>query len=134
MAVITIWARRANRDEETLFLAIGGCLIIILTILRPWWFWRHPKAAWLRGLIGDGPTTLFYLGIAGTFLYMAYARHHQIQAIIRDCESRLATAPDAHARLRVLAEAPDTLLPKSGPKEHLALSCGRFRERGWVSP
>jgi hypothetical protein len=40
-------------------LAVGWC-----TWRRPWWFWHHPKAALLRGWVGDGATTIIYGAIA----------------------------------------------------------------------
>jgi hypothetical protein len=46
-------------------LAVLGVGIAALTIVRPWWFWSHPKAMFLRGLIGDHSTALLYLLIAG---------------------------------------------------------------------
>jgi hypothetical protein len=49
----------------------AGCGIVLagLTLVRPWWFWEHSKARWLRGLVGDEAAAVFYLLVAAACLY-----------------------------------------------------------------
>ena len=56
------------------FFAALALAIVTLTLLRPWWFWAHPKARILRDLIGDRPTMLLYLLIGGGIGWVAVAR------------------------------------------------------------
>ncbi len=46
-----------------------GALLIGATLLRPAWFWEHPKARWLRGLAGDSATIVLYL-VVGALLVL----------------------------------------------------------------
>jgi hypothetical protein len=41
-----------------------------VTARKPWWFWDHWKAHFLRRLIGDTATTVAYLAIAILLLYL----------------------------------------------------------------
>jgi hypothetical protein len=47
-----------------------GTFLTLMTVTRPWWFWEHYKARWLRGLIGDEPTALLYLALAGVMVWV----------------------------------------------------------------
>ena len=47
-----------------------GIFLMIMTVTRPWWFWENYRARWLRGLIGDEPTTLLYLALAGVMVWV----------------------------------------------------------------
>ncbi len=51
-------------------LALGWC-----TLRKPWWFWDHWKAGFVRGLIGDQATTIVYLVFAALLLYAALSGH-----------------------------------------------------------
>lgn len=49
---------------------VYGCLagaLALATLLRPWWFWEHRKARFVRDIIGDQGTIVLYLLIAGGF-------------------------------------------------------------------
>jgi hypothetical protein len=52
-------------------LAALGVAVAALTLLRPWWFWSHPKAMFFRDLVGDAGTTVVYLVIAGVMTWSA---------------------------------------------------------------
>jgi len=47
-----------------------GAFLALMTITRPWWFWENYKARWLRRLIGDEPTALVYLALAGVMVWV----------------------------------------------------------------
>ena len=47
-----------------------GAFLALMTVTRPWWFWDHYKARWLRGLIGDEPTAMLYLLVAGVMMWV----------------------------------------------------------------
>ena len=47
-----------------------GTILTLLTLTRPWWFWDHYKARWLRDIIGDEATTLCYLLLAGVMVWV----------------------------------------------------------------
>src|SRR6185437_7716898 len=55
---------------ERTFLVAMGTVLAWCTIQKPWWFWGHWKAHFLRSLIGDGATTVVYLLLAGCFFYL----------------------------------------------------------------
>ena len=58
------------RSERT-FLAGFGIGLTWCTLRKPWWFWGHWKAHFLRTIIGDAATTVVYMALAGLALYMA---------------------------------------------------------------
>ena len=41
-----------------------GAFLVVMTLVRPWWFWDNYKARWLRELIGDDATAACYLILA----------------------------------------------------------------------
>lgn len=47
-----------------------GTFLALATLARPRWFWEHWKARWLRDLIGDEATALFYLAIAALMVWI----------------------------------------------------------------
>ncbi|HEX5387125.1 MAG TPA: hypothetical protein VFW66_10520 [Gemmatimonadales bacterium] len=47
-----------------------GAFLAGMTLTRPWWFWGHYKARWLRGLIGDEATAFLYLLLAGAMVWI----------------------------------------------------------------
>jgi hypothetical protein len=58
------WSR-----DRVLWVGVGNYLAL-MTLTRPWWFWDNYRARWLRNSIGDGPTALLYLGIAGVMVWV----------------------------------------------------------------
>ena len=44
-----------------IYFIIAGTVIGILTLIKPNFFWNHPKAAFVRRFLGDKGTTIFYL-------------------------------------------------------------------------
>ena len=55
--------------DRTLWVGLGTFLAV-MTMTRPWWFWENYKARWLRELIGDEPTALVYLLLAGVMVWV----------------------------------------------------------------
>jgi hypothetical protein len=39
---------------------------------RPWWFWEHPKARFLRRILGDSGATLIYMVIGMGMVYLGF--------------------------------------------------------------
>jgi hypothetical protein len=58
-------------DMDRTFLAGIGLAIAWCTLRKPWWFWGHWKAHFLRSIVGDVATTVIYLAIAALALYGA---------------------------------------------------------------
>ena len=50
----------AGIDPERTLMVDAGAVLAGLTWTRPDWFWEHPKAQLLRGLIGDRLTIVVY--------------------------------------------------------------------------
>ena len=55
--------------DRTLWVGFGGFLAV-MTLTRPWWFWENHRARWLRALIGDEPTALLYMLLAGVMAWV----------------------------------------------------------------
>ena len=70
--LVVLWAiadlLRWGRDQA-LWLGFGTFLAV-MTLVRPWWFWEDYRARWLRRLIGDEPTALLYLLLAGIMVWV----------------------------------------------------------------
>jgi hypothetical protein len=105
-----------------------GLLLAIVTIKRPWWFWNHPKATFLRDIVGDTATIIVYLAIAAAFMFISVRRQVTIARTRADCESALADVTDVHARLRILYHAGAVGIPSVSRDEPHALSCARLLE------
>jgi hypothetical protein len=61
----------AGIDVDRTFLAGFGVAAAWCTLRKPWWFWGHWKAHFLRSIVGDAATTVIYLAIAALALYGA---------------------------------------------------------------
>jgi len=55
--------------DRVLWIGFGGFLALA-TLIRPWWFWDNYKARWLRELIGDEATALFYLAVSAAMVWV----------------------------------------------------------------
>lgn len=55
--------------DRVLYTGLGAGLGLA-TLSRPAWFWEHPRARWLRALIGDEATALFYLAVAALCVWI----------------------------------------------------------------
>jgi hypothetical protein len=64
LADTSAWGR-----DRALWVGLGAFLAP-MTVTRPWWFWDNYKARWLRELIGDEPTALLYLMLAGVMIWV----------------------------------------------------------------
>jgi len=97
ISLVTGW------DDTLVFTAGGGLAIIVATLKRFDIFWEHPKALWLRGLIGDRWTTLVYVAVGVGFIVWAGYRATGLSVARHDCQALLAHATDSHERVAVLA-------------------------------
>jgi len=52
-----------------MWVGFGGFLAV-MTILRPFWFWKNYRARWLRNLIGDEATAAVYLVFAAMMVWI----------------------------------------------------------------
>ncbi len=68
----TLWlvSWSAGWSLDRVFWVGCGVFIGVLTVLRPWWFWEHYKARWLRRMIGDAPTAALYLVVAAVCIWV----------------------------------------------------------------
>lgn len=72
LLLATLWALAGEHGWRTdRMLWIGsGAFLALMTVVRPWWFWEHHKAKWLRDLVGDEVTALLYLALAGLMVWV----------------------------------------------------------------
>lgn len=115
-------------DIDIAFSACGGAAMIAATVTRFAPFWWHPKALFLRSLIGDGPTTALYVLIGLGFMVWSYNRHLTFVRFGQECSALIASAPDTHTRIAALSHTSAHLTVKKGTP----LSCGRMVELGRV--
>ena len=57
-------------QSDRVFFVVGGGFTLVGTWWRPWWFWEHPKAHFIRGLIGEAGTTLVYTAVGLGMIYI----------------------------------------------------------------
>jgi hypothetical protein len=67
-----VLSRVLHVQFDRVFLVVGGLLTLGGTWLRPWWFWEHPKALFLRRILGDSGTALFYTIIGMGMVYLGF--------------------------------------------------------------
>ena len=51
------------------FLVVFGLVVFTAGFWKPWWFWQHEDAFWLRDRVGDRLATMVYAAVAITMLY-----------------------------------------------------------------
>jgi hypothetical protein len=120
-------ARVLRTDQDAVFAIALGLLLAVLTLARPWWFWSHPKALFLRAAIGDLPTTIVYLAVAAGLVVLGAVRVHRITLAKAECSALLAGSPDGHTRLRLLRAEPSLSIPGLGSSSK-HYTCGTFEE------
>lgn len=47
-----------------------GVFLVVMTVARPWWFWEHYKARFLRRLVGDELVIAFYLVVGFAMIWV----------------------------------------------------------------
>jgi hypothetical protein len=57
---------------DRVFLVVGGLLTLGGGWLRPWWFWEHPKALFLRRILGDTGAALVYTILGSGMVYLGF--------------------------------------------------------------
>ena len=129
-AFIVLVAKTSARftlDFDATFWIGTGALLLFFTLLRPWWFWSHPKALFVRAFLGDTATLLLYLTISGGVIVVAVRRQVAITHARENCEQLLAAAKNTHAKVMVLYGNGANRLPHVD-KEPRAFTCERLLE------
>lgn len=114
-------------DRDATFWIAAGVVLLVLTLVRPWWFWYHPKALLVRTLLTDRGAILLYLGITIAIIVIGVTRQMAIARARAECVRLLAEAKDVHERVRVLYGHGVTNLPHNDD-EPRAFTCGRLLE------
>jgi hypothetical protein len=65
-------ARVLDLQFDRVFLVVGGFLTLGGTWLRPWWFWEHPKARFVRRILGDSGAAVAYTIIGMGMVYLGF--------------------------------------------------------------
>lgn len=102
------------------FFLLGGGALVIAALWKPWPFWWHAKAMFLRSLIGDRATTFAYLllGLAG--IGWGSWRIHTWTETASRCRVAYTGASTIQERMGVLRK-------RLGPEDR---SCDELREFG----
>ena len=116
-----------NLDFDATYWIAAGAILLALTLIRPWWFWSHPKALVVRSLLTDTGAVLLYLVITGSVILTGVRRQLAITRTRNECIRLLAVAHNAHDRIRVLYGNGATNLPHNDT-EPRAYSCERLLE------
>ena len=115
-------------DFDALLWCEAGVLFAVLTLKRPWWFWNHPKATFVRDIIGDKATIVVYLALAAGIMVVSVRRQLVVSRTRADCVRALSGVTDVHARLRILYHAGAVGIPRVENSAPRALSCERLLE------
>ena len=116
-----------HSDFDGTFWIGGGVVLVVLTLVRPWWFWDHPKALLARKLLTDRGAFLTYVAVAAVIISIGIRRDLAIAHARKDCLSALSVATDAHARMRTLYGRGATNLPHVD-REARTITCERLLE------
>ena len=114
-------------DFDATFWIAAGAILLALTLIRPWWFWNHPKALLVRSLLTDTGAVLLYLVITGSVILTGVRRQLAITHARNECIRLLAAAHNAHDRVQALYGNGATNLPHNDT-EPRAYSCERLLE------
>jgi hypothetical protein len=115
-------------DLDSMFWIVVGITLATLTILRPWWFWNHPKVIALRGLITDRGVTSGYLVFAALGIVGGAWRQAAITSARNDCIAALARAKDTHERFQILFRNGASNLPRVGGGTPRSIICEKLLE------
>ena len=115
-------------DFDAMFWIITGVALALLTRRRPWWFWDHRHAQFLRAILTDRGATVVYLSLALVMVLAGIWRASVVASARRDCTTALATATTSHARLQVLYREGPATLPFS-VRSRQYITCERLLER-----
>lgn len=122
-----VWLQgHAGLEFESGYWAGAGILLLILTLKRPNWFWNHPKATFVREILGDLGTSIAYCGVALLLFGTSAYRQVAITHARRVCAAEVAASSDVHARVRALYGAGATGLPRLDRSTPSAMTCERL--------
>jgi hypothetical protein len=131
VSLSVLLARVLHLDEDVVFFCFLGLVFGSLTLLRPWWFWDHPKAGFLRGIIGDRATIVVYSLFAIAFVALGGRRAMLMAEAGAQCETRYATAVNSHERIAVNSLVPREGIPSLVASRH-PVTCAYLTEHGFV--
>ena len=63
-------------SEDRTFLIGFGAFVGPCTWFKPWWYWEHPKARFLRDIIGDRATTVVYYAVSLALIAYGVVNSH----------------------------------------------------------
>jgi len=125
--VLVVVSRWLRLDFDAVFWTGGGAFLLAMTLIRPWWFWHHPKALFVRSILTDTGAIILYVLLTGSMIVTGVRRQMAINRARRECEVAVAKANDVHDRVRVLYEQGARNLPQSD-REPRSLTCERLLE------
>ena len=70
LAALALFAMVTGAPFDRVAYSGFGLFVGVCTLLRPAWFWEHPRARAVRSVLGDGGTAAFYLVVAVVLLYL----------------------------------------------------------------
>ena len=111
-----------------MFWIIVGVTLALLTCIRPWWFWNHRHAVFLRAILTDRGATVVYLSLALVMVLAGIWRASVVASARRDCTTALASATTSHERLKILYREGPMTLP-FGVRSRQDITCERLLER-----
>jgi hypothetical protein len=118
---------RFNLDFDAVFWIAAGAVLLVLTLVRPWWFWYHAKAVLVRRLLTDPGAIALYLLITGGLILTGVRRQVAITHAREECRRLLTAANDPHERVKALYGRGAQNIPQV-EGEPRAFSCERLLE------
>ena len=114
-------------DQDATFIVAFGMFAIGATLLRPWWFWYHPTALFVRHLLTDVGAIMLYLAIGTVAVTIGVRRELAVRSARAACVQAYASARDSHERVRVLHHQGASDLPSDGGRNTpKSITCERL--------
>jgi len=126
--LVYLVSSRFHLEFDATFWTAAGLVLLSFTLIRPWWFWYHPKALFVRSLITDTGATLLYVALTGSIIVTGVRRQVAITRARHACAQGLASAKNVHERVRVLYGQGVDSLPRS-EDEPRSFRCERLLEQ-----
>ena len=101
-------------DWDSMFWIVFGATFATLALVRPSWFWNHPRVVALRIIITDRGVILAYLSFAALGIVAGAWRQTGITNARNNCVAALARAKDSHERFQILFRTGANNLPGDG--------------------
>jgi formate-dependent nitrite reductase membrane component NrfD len=133
IVVASFWlADMLHNDEAAISAILLGLATVISTLTRPWVFWHHRKAVFLRSILGDTGTTVVYLLIGVGLVTGGAIRYQYWNEDVAVCTRLYSQAVSTHYRVLALQHVPRPTVPGILDfwSDYKARTCGRYREAG----